>query len=156
WTSMNHEAQRSAQEAMLTGLAQVDRRQGYYGPIDNLPKAQWEKKLAEFDEVLERLGGAVIERGRLYVGLVTEVSRTKAQVALGTKLRAELPLGAARWAREPNSEAYFPTALIESLQDALKVGDLVLVRAVRVEDVGMESEHAGLRRAYGDNLFLAL
>lgn len=156
WSSMNHEAQRYAQEAMLDGLAQVDRRQGFYGPIDNLPKGEWEKMLAHFDEVLERQGGAALERGRLYVGLVTEVSRTKAQIALGSELRAELPLGAARWARTPDSEAYFPTALIDSLQEALKPGDLVLVRGVHYEDVGMESEHPGLRRAYGDETFLAL
>src|SRR5690606_15898728 len=116
WVSMDNEAQRFAQEAMLTGLGHVDRRQGYYGPVGSVPKEEWEERLRSFDETLDRLGGRELERGRLYVGLVTQVSRTKAQVRLGSELEGELPLGAARWAREPNSEAYFPSALIDSLQ----------------------------------------
>jgi penicillin-binding protein 1A len=156
WASMDNEAQRFAQEAMLTGLGHVDRRQGYYGPLGTVPKEGWEERLRGFDEVLDRLGGRALERSRLYVGLVTEVSRAKAKVRLGSKLEGELPLGAARWAREPNSEAYFPSALIDTLVGTLRPGDLILVRASHWKDVGMESEHGGLKRAYGDDLFLAL
>ena len=156
WSTMNHEAQRYAQEAMLRGLAIVDRRQGFYGPIDRVPREKWKERLEEFDRVLQENGGKSLDRGRLYVGLVTEVERTRAKVALGTELSGEIPLGAARWARKPNSEAYFPAALIDSLVGVLEPGDLVLVRGARYDDIEIESERPGLKRAYGEDLFLAL
>jgi len=156
WSSMNSEDQRYAQEAMLRGLHFVDHRQGYYGPLQQAAKADWPAILARFDGVLEKRGGAALERDRLYVGIVTELSPKLAKVKLGTKLEGELPLAAARWARRPNSEAYFPSALINSLADALAVGDVVIVRGASWRDVGMDSEQPALKKAYGDGLFLAL
>ena len=156
WASMNSENQRFAQEAMLVGLHHVDHRQGFYGPLAKIGKEDWQARLEAFDRVLEARGGAVLERGRLYVGLVTEVKPTEATVKLGTALEGRLPLGAARWAREPNSEAWFPAALIQSLVGVLEPGDLVVVRGSTWRDVGMESEHPGLRKTFGDDVFLAL
>lgn len=156
WSSMNSENQRFAQNAMLEGLHHVDHRQGYYGPLARVPKAEWEARLRKFDEVLARRGGARIERGRLYVGIVTEVSRDRAHVRLGSKLAGDIPLGAARWARKPSSEVYFPSSLIGSLEGALSPGDLVVVRAAIWKDVGMDSEQPGLKKAYGDTPFLGL
>ncbi|HEY0838684.1 MAG TPA: transglycosylase domain-containing protein, partial [Vulgatibacter sp.] len=156
WSSMNSEDQRYAQNAMLRGLHYVDHRQGYYGPLQNAPKAEWPAMLERFDRVLDKRGGAKLERDRLYVGVVTEVGSRLAKVALGTKFQADLPLAAARWARKPNSEAYFPSALIDKLTDALAVGDVVIVRGSTWRDIGMDSEQPALKKAYGDSIFLAL
>jgi len=157
WASMNSENQRFAQNAMLEGLHHVDHRQGFYGPLAKVPKAEWKARLEAFDKVLADRGGARLERGRLYVGLVGEVSAKKAIVHLGTGLEGELPLGAARWARKPNSEAYFPAALISSLEGVLEPGDLIVVRGATHEDVGMDSERPALKKTYGpDGVFLAL
>ncbi len=156
WSSMNSEDQRYAQNAMLTGLHHVDHRQGYYGPLRNVPEAERAALLATFDPVLESRGGAKLERDRLYVGIVSELTAKLAKVKLGTSLEAELPLGAARWARTPNSEAYFPSALIGSLADALAPGDLIVVRGSTWRDIGMDSEQPGLKKTYGDGIFLAL
>jgi len=157
WSSMNSENQRFAQNAMLKGLHYVDHRQGFYGPLANVPKAERAQKLAAFDKVLAARGGPKLERDRIYVGVVKSVDAKSATVQLGTKLEAELPLGAARWARKPNSEAYFPSALISSLKGVLAEGDLVVVRGATYEDVGMDSEKAALKKAYGDKgVFLAL
>ena len=157
WASMNSENQRFAQNAMLEGLHHVDHRQGFYGPLGKVAKAEQAAKLAEFDKVLSARGGAKLERGRLYVGLVGKVEARKATIHLGTKLTGELPLGAARWARKPNSEAYFPAALISSLVGVLEPGDLIVVRGSVHSDIGMDSEKPGLKKAYGeDGVFLAL
>lgn len=156
WSSMNSEDQRYAQEAMLTGLHFVDHRQGFYGALRQVPVEERDALVASFDEVLEKKGGAGLERDRLYVGLVSEVEPRLATVRLGSKLEAELPLGAARWAREPNSEGYFPSVLINSLRDALSPGDLIVVRGATWRDIGMDSEQAALKKAYGDEVFLAL
>ncbi len=157
WSSMNSENQRFAQNAMLKGLHHVDHRQGFSGPVGKVAKNDQAAKLKAFDAVLEARGGAKLERDRIYVGLVTAVEAKKATVKLGTKLEGELPLGAARWARKPNSEAYFPSSLITSLEGVVEPGDLVVVRGAIAEDIGMDSEKAGLKRTYGaDGVFLAL
>lgn len=156
WASMNSENQRFAQEAMLKGLHFVDHRQGYYGPLGTVPKVEQASRLAAFDKVLEARGGATIERDRLYVGIVSEVKPQVVKVRLGTKLEGELPLGAAKWARVPNSEAWFPSALISSFQGVLAPGELIVVRGSTVDDIGMDSEKAALKRTYGEKVFLAL
>ena len=160
WSSMNAEHQRHAQEAMLTGLHYVDHRQGFYGPVQQLPAAEWDGWLKKADQVLAKLGGASLERGRIYVGLVTALENggKLAKVKLGTKLEAELPIEAGRWARKPNADAYFPAALISSFQGVLAPGDLVVVRGSRPEDVGMSSEVAALKRRYPEEkkIFLRL
>jgi penicillin-binding protein 1A len=160
WSSMNSENQRYAQVAMLTGLHYVDHRQGFYGPIQQLPKTEWDAWTKKADGVLAKNGGAKLERGRIYVGLVTALENggKLARVKLGTKLESELPIAAGRWARKPNADAYFPSSLISSYQGVLAPGDLVLVRAARPEDVGMTEDAAALKRAYPgeDRLFLRL
>lgn len=159
WSSMNSEHQRFAQEAMLTGLHYVDHRQGFYGPVQQLPKAEWDGWLKRADAVLEKLGGAKLERNRIYVGLVTalEDQGRLARVKLGTKLEGELPIAAGRWARKPNADAYFPSALINSFTGVLAPGDLVVVRGSRPEDVGMSGEVPALKKKYpGEKLFLRL
>src|SRR4029077_12834981 len=55
------------------------------------------------------------------------------QVQVGNR-SALLPLASARWAHRPNPEAYYPTSLIDSLTQALKVNDVILVRAVSYAD----------------------
>ena len=160
WSSMNAENQRYAQVAMLTGLHYVDHRQGFYGPVQQLAKGEWDAWLKKADGVLAKQGGSKLERGRIYVGLVTALENggKLARVKLGTKLEAELPIAAGRWARKPNSEAYFPSALISSYQGVLAPGDLIVVRGSRPEDVGMTEDAATLKRAYPDEqrLFLRL
>jgi penicillin-binding protein 1A len=45
-----------------------------------------------------------------------------------------------RWARKLNPDAYYPSALISSVGKALKVGDVVVVRAVAAKDLADDKE----------------
>ncbi len=128
FTAMDSERQRAAQDAMFDGLLAVDKRQGFRGPLKNLPKTEWK---AFLDKASDALGGRKIEDGRFYVALVTGLDKDgeSADVEVG-HLKGKLPLLGMRWARKVNPEGYYPAIMISSVKSALSVGDLIVVRAV--------------------------
>jgi penicillin-binding protein 1A len=129
FTTMDSEKQRAAQEAVLTGLLAVDKRQGYRGPVMQLgSKAEQDKFLERAKKVYQ---GKELQAGLLYVGLVTSIASngSTADVNVGGVV-AKLPALGMRWAREVNGERYYPSVLINNVKP-LKVGDVLVVRAVK-------------------------
>ncbi|MEW6432897.1 MAG: PBP1A family penicillin-binding protein [Myxococcota bacterium] len=130
FTTMDSEKQRAAQEAVLWGLLAVDKRQGFRGPVMHLDsKAEQDAFIAKSRAVM---ADDDVTPGRYYVGLVTAFSKDRlvADVNIGGKV-ARLPALGMRWAREVNAERYYPSALINTVTPPLKVGDVVVVRAVK-------------------------
>ncbi|MFO0599487.1 MAG: PBP1A family penicillin-binding protein [Myxococcaceae bacterium] len=129
FTTMDSEKQRAAQEAVLWGLLAVDKRQGYRGPVQQLPSKTEQDKFIEKSKKV--MGDQEIEPGRYYVGLVTAIAKDSlsADVTIGSKV-AKLPALGMRWAREVNGERYYPSVLINNVKP-LKVGDVIVVRAVK-------------------------
>ena len=134
FTTMDSERQRGAQEAMLQGLLEVDKRQGFRGPV--LQFASPDEQRAFLDKSKKAIGDTKIEEGRYYVGLVTaiEPDGQMAELAVGPH-RGKLPLLGMRWARKVNPVAYYPSALISSVKSAVHVGDVVVVKAVGAKDL---------------------
>src|SRR5713226_3047017 len=134
FTTMDSERQRAAQEAMLQGLLEVDKRQGFRGPV--LQFASPDEQRAFLDKSKKAIGDTKIEEGRYYVGLVTaiEPDGQMAELAVGPH-RGKLPLLGMRWARKVNPVAYYPSALISSVKSAVHVGDVVVVKAVGAKDL---------------------
>jgi penicillin-binding protein 1A len=147
FTSMDSEKQRAAQEAMLGGLLQVDKRQGFRGPLMNLDTPDQRKAFIE--RSTKALGGEKIENGRYYVALVNAVDDTRVDVQVGPS-KGLLPLLGMRWARKVNPEAYYPGAMLTSARRALKPGDVVLVRAVKAKELYDDREQ------FDSKLFAAL
>ncbi len=134
YATVDSERQRAAQDAMFYGLLAVDKRQGYRGPLMNLPQKDWKAFQEKGDKVLASLSGSgagKVADNRFYVGLVTEISKDGelADVTVGTQ-KGKLPLLGMRWARKHNPDGYYPSALISNIRSALKVGDVVVLRAV--------------------------
>jgi penicillin-binding protein 1A len=129
YMTMNGESQRAAQFAMLDGLIHVDKRQGFTGPLGHLEadtaKVAFEKKIAK------KLGDEKLTVGSFYVGLVEKVygEGNYADVNIGGQM-AKLPIAGSRWAREPNPERYYPSALIDHIRKALRPGDVIVVKCV--------------------------
>ncbi len=134
FTTMDSERQRAAQEAMLQGLLEVDKRQGFRGPV--LQFASPDEQRAFLDKSKKAIGDTKIEEGRYYVGLVTAIEPDGqiAELAVGPH-RGKLPLLGMRWARKVNPVAYYPSALISSVKSAVHVGDVVVVKAVGAKDL---------------------
>ncbi|MEN9799638.1 MAG: hypothetical protein RL653_3335 [Pseudomonadota bacterium] len=127
FTTMDSERQRAAQDAVMAGLLQLDKRQGWRGPVLQFPgEAERKAFLQRADKALD---GEPLQPGRVYAALVTQVESQGAKVQVG-KTQAYLPLLGMRWARKVNAEAFYPAALISDARKAVAAGDVVLVRAV--------------------------
>src|SRR6185312_4641485 len=95
--TMDAERQREAQDAMLTGLIEVDKRQGYYGPLMHLA-SDGEKKTFEA-RVEKELTRDEPEVGGYYPAVVTKVDDKDmvAELLIGTHHKGKLPLAEMRW-----------------------------------------------------------
>src|SRR5262249_43858389 len=132
------ERERAAQEAVLRDLLAVDKRQGFRGPLMQLPPPE---RSAFLERSKKAMGSEKIEEGRLYVALVTAIDAdgTMADVQIGAH-PGKLPLLGMRWARKLNPEGYYPSLLISTIHRALKVGDVIVVRAVSAKELTDDRE----------------
>jgi penicillin-binding protein 1A len=134
--AMDLERQRAAQAAMLKGLMEVDHRQGFPGPVT---RVEGEARRA-LQARLERAWPAgALRPGDYAVGVVERVEEKAATVRVGGEAGL-LPIAGMRWARKPNPEAFYPSALISRVTGVLRAGDVVLVR--RVERRELEAREA--------------
>ena len=131
--AMDLEKQRAAQGAMLAGLMEVDHRQGFPGPVENV---KGDEKKALSARLARAWPRGAIEVGGYCVGIVEAVD-DKAGVATVSVGEEEglLPISGMRWARKPNPEAFYPDALISRVSTALKKGDVVLLRRVERKEL---------------------
>lgn len=131
--AMDLEKQRAAQGAMLDGLLEVDRRQGYDGP---LLKVQGAERTALHERLTRGWPAGALGVGAHAVGIVTGVDAAKnvVRVAIGAN-EGILPLAGMRWARKPNPEVNYADALLQGVQGVLRSGDVVLVRRVTREEL---------------------
>ena len=138
-TTMDSEKQRAAQEAVLHGLLAVDKRQGFRGPVMSLPTAKEREAFIEKSRVA--LGTESLTEGRYYVGVVASIlgDGSSADINIGGQV-AKLPILGMRWARKLNPEGYYPSALINDVRAAIKVGDVVVVRVVTKKDLYDDKE----------------
>ncbi|HXH28880.1 MAG TPA: PBP1A family penicillin-binding protein, partial [Candidatus Polarisedimenticolia bacterium] len=115
-TTLDPAMQRAANDAIFAGLRVLDKRQGFR-PIETNILAQGGDLAAYDDSGWSRPPVA----GRLYHGLVTEVSRKAATVRLG-EWTADLDLGAIDWTGK------------SSLTQALKVGDVAPFLVLSIDE----------------------
>ena len=163
FTTMDSEKQRAAQEAVLWGLLAVDKRQGFRGPArcTSRAKAEREKFIDKADEGAGRreaharplLRGA----GHRASPRTTPTAEINVGGQTGARCRCSACAGRARSTRE----RYYPSVLINKVSDALKVGDVVLVRAVKdakelTDDKEQWSELRPTRRCPKDGTLVRL
>jgi membrane carboxypeptidase/penicillin-binding protein len=139
FTTMDSERQRAAQEAVLQGLLEVDKRQGYRGPVQQL--AGDKERQAFLARAREVMGKEPLVEGRLYVGLVTKVDADGkgADVQVGSH-KGRLPLLGMRWARKVNPEGYYPGAMLTSVRKMVAEGDVLVLRHVSKKDLTDDRE----------------
>lgn len=149
FTTMDSERQRAAQDAVLSGLLSVDKRQGWRGPVQQL--ATEKEHEAFLARAKKAVGSEPLQEGRLYVGLVTRVDadRKGASVQVGPH-QGRLPLLGMRWARKKNPDGYYPALMLTSVRSAIKEGDVVVLRHVAPKDLYDDREQ------YDRDLFKAL
>lgn len=124
-TTLNLEFQKAANVAIEKGLRELDKRQGYRGPLRNL-SAKEAKTILQKQAKTE-----ILEEGEIYEGVVIEVDDVKKRVSVRIgDLKGEIPFAEMRWARKPDADLYYLQGLIKKPSEALSKNDLVQVRVI--------------------------
>ena len=132
YTTLNLKMQGLAREAMKKGLAELDKREGYRGPVEHLTADE----IPDFKIMAaEKFEANPPETGSIVQGLVVKVNDKKKEVTIqiGDKT-ALLPLKKMKWARKPKKEIAYYSAKIRKPSEALKSGDVVFVRILNKYD----------------------
>ncbi|MBL0714910.1 MAG: transglycosylase domain-containing protein, partial [Desulfosarcina sp.] len=133
FTAVNLDMQRAAREEIEKGLLELDKRQGYRGPLTNIPavdQADYLKTLAA-DQADKLVPGALLK------GLVTRVDN-RAQVVklnLGTA-EGLLALADMNWARKPDPDVIYWAAKVKRPGNVLRAGDVIQVRIKEAPEAG--------------------
>jgi penicillin-binding protein 1A len=126
YTTLELNMQVLAREALNKGLAELDKREGYRGPIKHLS----DQEVIDFRRrAIDKSLSAPMAPGAVVEGLVAAVDDEKkiVSVYLGEET-ARLPLKEMRWARKPDKEVPYYEARVRKPSQALNPGDVVLVR----------------------------
>ena len=132
YTAVDINMQSIAREELSRGLRDLDKRQGYRGPLDHLALDEIEPFLAQLTAAASaQPRESATTNDRILTAVVVDVNdaeeTTLVRFAQG---RGRIPLADMAWARKPDPEVAWhrPWARITKPSQALAVGDVVLVK----------------------------
>ena len=125
YTAVNIEMQKAARAEVAKGLQDLDKRQGYRGPLGHLEPEAIESFCQELEIELEKIP---LEAGKTVKGVVVEVDDKQGLVTvrMGAVMGA-LRLENMRWARKPDPKVAYYEARVRRPSRVLRVGDIILV-----------------------------
>ncbi|MFZ7124911.1 MAG: penicillin-binding protein 1A [Desulfobacterales bacterium] len=125
-TAVTINLQVAAREEIEKGLKDLDKRQGYRGPIGHVDPAGIETELAQWKSASPE-GEAV--PGAVQRAVVTEVNDRRKVVSVRTPwLQGEIAMGGMKWARKFDPESFSGTPAPTRPGQVLKAGDVIDVR----------------------------
>jgi penicillin-binding protein 1A len=135
YTTVHLGMQETARVALEKGLRDLDKREGYRGPLRHLEPEEWE---AFRLKAATGIASEPPEIGDIVEGLVIQVDDQKRVVAVDIGGVTGLIAGKdMKWARKPNPKVPYYAGTIKYPGQALKAGDVVLVRVLKTrEDPG--------------------
>ena len=124
-TAMDPSHQNAAGAALRRGLEELDKRQGWRGPIEQLDAAKQKEFLAKTAfSPIDLTGGEWVK------ALVTAVDNKEVRVALGQGYTGIVPVTAMSWARKPNPKVAAANApAVKDPKLVAAPGDLIWVSA---------------------------
>jgi penicillin-binding protein 1A len=143
-TTLDLERQNHAEIALVSGVRQVDRRQGWRGPVAHLESKKDREKAWQLIEK-KLIKGAKLQDGKPYLAVVQKVDGKKqwAEVKVG-KVEGLVPMASLQWAREPNPNRRWTSDLVQDIRKVLKAGDVIQViphsRKAIIKDKAMTYE----------------
>ena len=136
YTAANIEMQRIAQEEIEKGLHELDKRQGFRGPLKKLAP----EEIESFSKsVQSKLDENPLEAGQMIQGVVIKVDdKNKAvTVRIGNSL-GQIALADMEWARKPDIDVAYYEVKVKRPGEALKAGDVIWVKTKeKAEDSDM-------------------
>ncbi|MBN1850710.1 MAG: PBP1A family penicillin-binding protein [Deltaproteobacteria bacterium] len=133
YTTVNLNMQHAAQAAVTKGLLELDKREGYRGPLQILSGDQIDEFINESRKTFFENPIAIHS---VVKGIVTHVDdeKNEVHVALGED-SGILPLMEMNWARKPNPEEPYYSVDIKRPSQVLRKGDVILCRIIgKIED----------------------
>ena len=133
YTAVNIEMQKIGRKQVARGLRELDKRQGYRGPLKHMPALKVE---AFSRKVAEDMEHSSLQKENVYKGVVLAVDNEKNQAIVRVGNHYGIIQGdTIAWARKPDSEKGFWENEIKHIQKVFKVGDVIFVTAKeKIED----------------------
>jgi len=129
YTSANIEMGQMAEEAIAKGLKELDKREGYRGPLEHLDPGDIET----FSQAIEgQLILSPLQAEAVVKGVVAEVddAADTVSVRIGNE-HGVIALKDMKWARKPDPEVHWSEATVYHPGEVLKKGDVILVRVIK-------------------------
>jgi penicillin-binding protein 1A len=141
YAAVNVDMQKAASQQVQLGLKELDKRQGYRGPLEQLDADQIETVSQQLQQKLENDPLAPGDETR---GVVIEVDDNAGRVfvRLGNE-RGVIALEDMQWARKPNPQVAWYYRKVRKPGDVLQVGDLIEV-TVKEKDAQSDLWHLAL------------
>ena len=133
YTAVNLVMQKIAREEIQKGLFELDKREGYRGPLDRIKPAEVESFSQALQAEFEKKPW---EEGAIVKGVVIDVDDRKkvVTVRLGNS-QGIIALKDMIWARKPDPDVAYHQVKLKRPSQALAVGDVILVKVNgRVKD----------------------
>ncbi len=128
YTTLNIRMQKLAEETLQRGLRQVDKRQGWRGPLGHV---EFTKDFVPPDEYPELQNPRAAMVHGLYRGLVTNVTKQSADILIGNTYKGTIALKDMQWAERRLKDVNdVGTAIVQkgvTPHHILKIGDIVEV-----------------------------
>jgi penicillin-binding protein 1A len=136
YTTLNVDMQKAAIEAIRRGLRELDKRQGFRGPVQKISRE-------EFDLFLEKMSNDMKdkppEKDQIVKALVTKIDSTEKTVHLQVgNYKSLMILQDMSWARKPDPNVAYNTAQVKDPADVLTIGDVIQARILDIEDTKAE------------------
>jgi len=127
YTAVNVEMQKIAQEEIEKGLHELDKRQGFRGPLDKLAPEEIE---TFSNSIQSELDNEPLETGRIVKGVVIKVDNKNkvVTVRIGNSL-GQIALSDMEWARKLDIDVAYYEVKVKRPGEALKAGDVIWVKA---------------------------
>ncbi|MGD8446635.1 MAG: PBP1A family penicillin-binding protein, partial [Desulfobacterales bacterium] len=137
YTAVNIEMQKSARQEIQKGLSDLDKRNGFRGPLERLKPEEIESFAQSLQAELEKhpLGGGSVTKA---VVIAVDDAKKKVTVRIGN-FQGIIAFKDMRWARKPDLELAPHEAKLKRPSEALAVGDVVLVKVKQDQNPDQES-----------------
>jgi penicillin-binding protein 1A len=128
YTSVNIEMQKIAAQEIEKGLRDLDKRQGYRGPLKNLTKEEIETFSSR---IKEKLIEEPLEKDQIVQGVVIEINETKKEtiVKIGDNIGI-IPINRIAWARKPNPRFAHHEIRVTKPGEVFRTGDVIYVKTI--------------------------
>jgi penicillin-binding protein 1A len=127
YAAVNLEMQKIAREEIQKGLFELDKREGYRGPLEQIKP----EEIESYSQTLQvELDKKPLEQGAIVKGVVIAVNDRKKTVAVRLgNAQGTIALKDMIWARKPDPKVAFYNVKLKRPSQALAAGDVILVKA---------------------------